>query len=227
MKQTRFLTGLLAIVLVAGIASGDTIEYSTNYSEGMPIEATPYNMQLSQFNDNGGLYTLIGVTLTFTAQQSATIAFENGANEAITGTADISGAFLTFGGTGSVNEFKSLTISVPTPSHDFAANEGGGQVYNGTGDDYWDFGSLESEVYSYNNSTWAGGLSAFEGTGTISYDLTSVGSWVLSGGGDAQSTVADYITAGILTVEYEYTPEPATMLLLSVGGIAMLKRRKS
>lgn len=232
---TRLVILVLALVTgLASIASAETVTYTydgivgagTGYSESNPIETTPYTMALSQFDNKGGALTLTGVTLSFTAQQSADIAFENGATSPVTGSANMSGAFVTFGGTGGVNDFEFLSISVATPSHDFAANEGGGQVYNGTGDDYWDFGSLESEVYSYSNSTWAGGLSAFEGDGQISYDLTSVGSWVLTGGGDVQATVADYVTSGIMTVEYEYTPEPATMTLLALGGVAMLKRRK-
>ncbi|MBT3279811.1 MAG: PEP-CTERM sorting domain-containing protein [Phycisphaerales bacterium] len=228
MKTKTYWAGCcILLALGTGVASAKTMGYQTEYSEGNPIETTPYTMTLSQFDTQNDTRVLTGVTLSFTAQQSASIAFENGASSPVEGSADMSGAFVTFQGTGNVNDFEFLSISTPTPTHDFAANEGGGQVYNGTGDDYWNFGSLESETYTYSKTSWSS-LDAFEGTGEISYDLTSVGSWVLTGGGDVQATVSDYITAGVLRVDYEWepVPEPTTMALLALGGIAMLKRRK-
>ena len=227
MKRTSFLTGLVAIVLVAGIASGSTIVYSTNYSESNPIQDPVYTFTFNQFDSDAGPvdYFLTKVTITFTAQQSTSVAFENGTTSEVTTAPELSGGLVQLSGTGGVSYFSFLSTA-PISDHTFAANEGGGQVYSQDGADYYDFGSIESDTYAPTATVLTGDLSAFEGTGDISYDMTSVGSWVLSGVGDAQSTISDYITAGTLTVEYEYTPEPATMLLLSVGGIAMLKRRK-
>ena len=136
---------------------------------------------------------------------------------------------MTLAGTGEVSLSSALNIS-GIPSHLFAANgeESGLPTYNGIGADYHSFGNITSDLYS-GSVAKTSGLNPFIGTGLVSYDMTSIGTWVLTGGGDAQSTVANYLTAGTLKIDYEYDaiPEPATAALLvpMLGIIAWARRR--
>lgn len=226
MKTKSAIT--IALLVAAGSLHAEIITFTTNYSQGNPIFATPYNLTLSQFDTLGGTRLLNKVTLTFTAQQSAAISFENGTASEVDGAPSLSFATVSLDGTGSINLNSALNIS-GTDTHTFSANgqESGLPTYNGSGDDYWDFGNIISDLYT-GSVTKTADLTAFIGMDDISYDLTSGGYWTLSGVGDSSSAVADYITAGSLAVDYEYTvvPEPATASMLALAGLlAFLARR--
>ncbi|MFA6174436.1 MAG: choice-of-anchor E domain-containing protein [Kiritimatiellales bacterium] len=217
------------MALMAGLASAAIESFSVNYSEGNPIWSTPYNMTLSQFDTQSGTRVLSKVTLTFTAQQSADINFENGTDSAFDGSPALAGAQVALTGTGAINLSSALNIS-GIPAHSFAANgaESGLPTYNGTGGDYFSFGNIESDLYT-GIVEKTSDFSPFLGTGLISYDMTSLGTWILSGGGDAQSTVSQYLTSGTLKVDYTYSPipEPATAsmtVLVLIAGFWIRRR---
>ncbi len=222
----KIILAISAFLLVAGSVHAAIQTFSTNYSEGNPV--SDYNMTLSQFDTLGGSRVLTDVTLTFTAQQSASILFENGTASAFDGAPELFGASVALDGTGSVSLSSALNVS-GVASNSFAANgqESGLPTYNGSGDDYFKFDDIISDLYT-GSVEKTSDLTAFIGIGNISYDMTSIGVWTITGSGDSNSSVENYLTAGSLTVDYEYSvvPEPATASLLGIAGlIAFLARR--
>lgn len=219
---------ILALLVVTGSLQAAVQTFSVNYSEGNPIVSPAHTMTLSQFDDLGGTRELTKATLTFTAQQSATITFENGTDSSFEGAPALNTASVSLNGTGSISLSSALNISgISTHLFDVNGQESGLPTYNGSGEDYFSFGNIISDLYTGSVAKTAD-LTSFVGTGDVSYDMTSVGAWYITGAGDANMSVADYITAGTLKIDYEYdvVPEPATASMMGLVGLAVMWIRR-
>ena len=91
--------------------------------------------------------------------------------------------------------------------------------YDGGTENDSDFGFIGSAYFT----TGVG----FEGTGTYDIDI-DVDTWSTYGGaGGVEYAVTPPTTSGSVEVVYTYfVPEPGTMALLALGGLALLRRRK-
>ncbi|MEN6384410.1 MAG: PEP-CTERM sorting domain-containing protein [Phycisphaerales bacterium] len=71
-------------------------------------------------------------------------------------------------------------------------------------------------------------LTAFTGPGTITLNLNAVGSTDLfTTGGNTFIDEDSGINAGsTVSISYEYIPEPATIALLSIGALTVLRKKK-
>jgi len=217
--------GVLVVVLAALPAGASLFKtYDVIYGpEDVPDAGT--TVSLSQF-DEATFGTLLSITLTLDATASAgSITWDNESDQET----DVD---LGIGGEVTAAAPSALTL-VATPfqtgsATDVAADEVGESpdpdfagpdsfsVTGGTGTD--------SDTDTLTNSADFG---PYKGTGTFDVDISSiVKTMVLTSGGsgDTQSTAGK--TEGKVTVTYEYVPEPATLALLGLGGVATLIRRR-
>jgi hypothetical protein len=73
-------------------------------------------------------------------------------------------------------------------------------------------------------------LAFFSGGGTFTVNFTVTGGWAIAqeGGGGQGSIEATFDTdfGGTVEVKYEVIPEPASMALMGLGGLALIRRRR-
>ncbi len=220
--QRGFALGLLsALLLCTTGASAATISFADTYgSTAVPFPAAPL-ATLSLFNP--ALGTLTKVTLTLDASTSGgTIAFDNEAGVPTDVTLGI-GAEVTAVGLAGVT---AVAMPLQTGSkvgvaadNDAAADFIGTDsfsVVGGTGTDS-DFDVLVA------------GLAVYIGLGTFDVDVSAVVlNFLSTTGGFGPIAPVPGVTAGTVTVEYEYTaaPEPTTALLLASGLAALAAGRR-
>jgi len=213
---------LIAIVMVAGApaAQADMITYSAPFGPmGVPFPTTTV-ANLQKFDPTLG--TLIKVTLELQADTWAgTIAWDNEA----TIPSDVS---LGIGAEVTATAMSTLTvIALPmqTGSGSVDADNDGAADFIGT-DSFAITGGSGSDSDSDSTSVPAEML-PFIGTGVFPVLAESVVETYLSTtGGYGPIDPLPGMTGGAVSVTYEYVPEPATMTLLALGGLALSRRRK-
>ncbi len=217
------LVGVLSLVLAAAPAAAGTISYNANYGPtGVPDAGT--TVSLNQF-DEATYGTLVKITLTLDGTASAgSITWDNESGVVTDVTLGIGGEVTAVAPSALTlvvvplqlgNGFNIVADDDGYPP-DFAGADSF-TVAGGTGTD------SDSSVL-----TNAALFAPYKGTGTFDVDISSiVRTLVMTTGGTGETQPTAGVTSGVVTVTYEFVPEPATMALLLAGGLGALLRRKS
>jgi len=216
-SKLGIFVGLMFLLMTAFAARAGIIHETHEFD--FPLSPNSATLSFEQFDDHGGLCTLQSVTLYLEATEEANVASEN--NSAIPGlvTLQLTG-FLTGDGPAGLSTTVLMSVTEGPVSLDPSDGE------TGSGPDFHDFGLLtESGSDSHILTT---GLGPFIGTGFIDIEIFGSGGFVLSGIADSRLTIAGFRAFGDATITYEYQciPEPATLILLTAGGVGLILRRR-
>ena len=214
---------LIAVLLVsvfglASTASAYVISYDTNFGP-TAVGSPTTTLYLSQFDP--ALGTLNSVTLTLDATASAgSIAWDNEADQPSTVTLGI-GAEVT-----AIAPDALALVAVPlqTDSGSVDADNDGDADFIGT-DAFSVTGGTGND--SDSAALPPGDLTPYIGTGDIAVSVVGLAETYLStsgGFGPIDPTPGDF--SGTVTVEYNYIPEPATLSILTLAGLALIRRRR-
>jgi len=194
-----------------------TIDYSDTFGpKNIPFTSTVV-ASLPQFDPSIG--TLISVTFELNAETSAgTIAWDNEA--AVASDVDLGiGAEVT---ATALSGVAAVAVPLQLGSSSVDADNDGAADYVGT-DAFSVTGGTGSD--SASDSTTVVG--AYIGTGT--FDVLMVAdteTYLSTTGGYGPIDPNPGITEGTVKVIYEYVPEPASMVMLTLGGLGVLARRR-
>lgn len=218
MKTALFTLAVVGLTTVSAQAALTVMDTDTF---DFPLSPGATTVELNQFDDNGGLHELCKVTIEITGTISADVTAEN--NSQIPGDMGVNL-------TGFVNIIghgldATANIFLVTPTVAVTATDNGG-IPNGMGTDFNDFGTV-SDTDS-DDDMLTTGLAAFVGGGTLLFDVAGSGGFSITGVTDSTQDVSNFGASGTAKVTYEYkiVPEPASMALLGLGGLAVLRRRK-
>jgi hypothetical protein len=218
MNTTLVKTLVAAAALATTSAYAASISFSDAASTAVPNWSD--TLQVAQFDSSLG--TLNSVTISFAGSNTGTLAAENLA--ATAGTMTLEGT-ATYTLSSAVWNFTGAAIA----SRTFAAGAFDGNInYAGTSG-----ATFANATGSYsNNLSLTSGLSAFIGTGNLSFGVNTVGGSSYSGTGAAVAKFDQSADARV-TVTYNYTavsgvpePESYAMLLAGLAAVGMVKRRR-
>jgi len=202
--------------LLSAPATADTI----TYTDSIPLSATGWSDSVSVPKFDPALGTLNSIEYTLSGHVEGTAAFENQSPSEATITMDLS-AILKL----QRPDLTTIVITIPvaSTSDDVTAYDG---VLDYGGTSGRTHSNLSNDLSESITSSSAADLSLFTGTGNISLPVEAGGA---SSGSGSGTLILQFSTAASAEVEviYNYTvPEPATMGLLSLGGLALIRRRK-
>lgn len=220
------MTGRKMIILMAVFAIAGPVMALTE-SQTLPFQFSlspnGQTLNFSQFDTMGGTRILTAVTLDLNATERANGTCENddlnlGGSMSMGLTGFVTG---NGGGMGT-----SALLSFTSPTVGVTASDG----VAGSGSDYHDFGLL-TDSGSDNDFLILGfpghDLSPFIGSGLIGIDIAGEGGFSFQGVSSATMVVTNFEALGDAMITYTYTPEPATMVLLGLGGLLLRKRISS
>ena len=222
----KFAIVSVCCLLLAGAASADTISFSTTFAP-KAISFDPFAAgNLSKFDPDLGVLTM--VTLELTANTTGnSIAWDNEATTA--SDVDL--------GIGSNVTATALTVlaTVASPMHIESSSVTADEVGDGGGDfagpDSFTVADGAGTDTQSNSTTTASDLLLFTGPngapGTFAVWLEADQKTFLeTDGGSGPINPAPGNASGTIKVTYTYVPEPATMSLLALGGLALLRRKR-
>jgi len=230
--MARTLSVMTFAMLFASVgASGDTI------TQTLPYCGTPNFSQFltfDEFDDGGGMYTLqsIQVLMDMEVCGGALVLDNDGVDPA-------SGTF-EFGAKGDISSVDVSLLNAsfqPVVAELEAWHSGGFSLDGNVGDGAGDYDPTPPDGMQYNGMTESDSgqgyiasslFSQYIGTGT--YDIeVELNQWSDFGGVSGIEWAVTPATAnGEVTVIYDYlVPEPATFGLIAMGGLALLRRRRS
>jgi hypothetical protein len=214
MKRLGVLAVIALLFASAVPAMALTISQTVVFN---PTElATPQTLTFNQFDDNGGAYTLLKVTLDLSATISGHMTAEN---------LDQAGGQIsvTLDGTATATLYDLTAVANTSASAGPTAIGGFDGLIDGAGADFLDFGAL-SDSGNGSDVIPPGDLTPFIGTGTIDADVTASATWGFTGVTDAFLHVSNLSKSGEGTLTYEYTnvPEPGTIAMMIMGGLGVV-----
>lgn len=194
----------------------------------IPTTATDFNAIIPIAKFDPALGQLLMVTVRLNATLDASLIAENRSG---------SPAMIT----GSVTNNISLTSPVgPLLSGSASTTPVGAQLvgpYDGTpfqnelpngpfGPDTFRWTIVNGNVDQSNNYVLPADLAVFTGLGTLNYNVVGDSTFSLSSNTGNLAALATATAGGTITVTYEYVPEPATVGLVGMGALALIRRRR-
>jgi len=222
---------VLGVLLTAMPTFAATIVQTQNFS-GIPNIGG--SLTFNQFNNSGGTLQSINVLLYLESSNGQLILDNDGLTTA-SGTFEF-GAAGDLADTTDVVLFSSSFSPIPgqvsayhTGTFNLAANVGDGPLdFSPAGPDGMLYtGDLEGGVATgfVGSAFWSAGTKGFTGTGTFNIKY-SIEQWINYGSiGGIEYAVNPVNTTGHVTIAYNYIPEPATIVLLTIGAFASIKRK--
>ena len=211
----RKLTILSVILAVTAASQAAFISFFTTYSGAVPGSQT---VNLPKYNGTDPLVSVQLILESFA--YSGSIVWDN-ESQTVTEVHLGIGAQVTATGPDATT-----LVAVPmTTGTDPAVgvdDEAGGPDFAGS-----DIFQLLGLTSTDSDSGFATNLALYQGADTFGVDIDAiVGTYLLAVGGSGDTQATPGTTDGKVTVIYETIPEPATMSLLAIGGVAALIRRK-
>ena len=198
--------------LGAGLCVADTATHVTTTPIGLSLTDWANTLSFQQFNP--ALGTLNSVTIDLSASLSTVITITNASGSSSSGFG-LTQVELTVDDAGNNLNNPVITLTSPIFSYSLGA---GGTATSGT------ITQSGTSSDTYLNPLV---IAEFTGTGFFALDASTFTQTLLSntGGNTYASQVTDAELGGSVT--YDYTvPEPATIAMLSLGFVGMLRRRR-
>ncbi|MDD5134635.1 MAG: PEP-CTERM sorting domain-containing protein [Phycisphaerae bacterium] len=227
----KFLIFLAVLLFVAAGPAFALTTPQTKYFSGIPSMSG--SLAFDQFDTHGGIWVLDSVKVTLNLQTSGgELRLDNDSDNPASGNFE-------FGAKGSISSsdvplLNSSYIAIPgtvnayhSGSFNLAANVGdiGGDYDSSPPDGMLYTGGIEtdSKFGFVGSGLWA----SYQGTGTYDIDY-EVLQWLNYGSiGGIEYAVTPVTANGNVEVIYEYhvVPEPMTIGLLAMGGMALIRRK--
>ncbi len=210
MKERIYLMGLVAVLAFSGVAAADTVTYATTTPIGSTLTDWVDTLAFQKFNPSLG--TLNSVKLDLSGSLSTVLTITNSSPSGSNGTAQTEVQMTVQDAGGNL-----IAPQIDLISPIYVYNLGAGQFMTS--------GTIIKSGNSSDTYTSSAVRSAFTGTGNIVLDASTFTQTLLANTGG--NTAADQVTSAQLTgsVTYNYVPEPATISLLVLGGLAVIRRR--
>lgn len=178
------------------------------------IDLPTFTYLFDQFDDQGGTLTLQSVTLTVDIDHRYEVEYVNNTSEQITMEVQIAEQSFAFGGPSGLGVSEVLDVSDKLGFYNIPASD---SIWI----EYFDVSLLLTDQISTD-------LAPYIGTDVVNIGLEHdgteyFGQFAVTGA--VSGDVIDDIGTTI-TLTYTYIPEPASLALLGLGGLLMLRRRK-
>jgi hypothetical protein len=210
------LIGVAAVSVFTAVAQADTISYSSS----IPLATTNWDSSITIPLFDPSLGTLDSIQFSLSGHVEGSAGFENKDAEPATITMDLQ-AFLKLQRPD--NSVLVLTMPVASTSDNASAWDGIDDYAGTSGKTY---PNLMADSSDSATSSSAADLALFTGVGNITLPVTAVGASTGSGAGNLLLQFSTFASAGA-TVTYNYTvPEPASLGLMGLSGVALLFRRR-
>ena len=205
--------GFVTLVVICCLAAGSiaaTVSYNTTTPITLTLTDWVDTLSFPQFNPALGSLTMVELDLD--GSLSTVLTITNSAPSGSSGTAKTE-VEITVQDAGL--NLNNPVIDLLSPN--YAYSLGAGQTVTS--------GTITKNGSSSDQYTAGAVLSAFTGTGAILLDASTFTQTLLANTGG--NTAADQVTSAALdgSVTYHYIPEPATIALLSLGGLLIRKKR--
>lgn len=214
--MNKILLASLGAVVLAGASQAASVSYTAT----VPSSTTDFtsNFNLSQFNPSLG--TLTSIDLKLVGSSTGSIQFESRDASAATITTNLSS---TVSASGPAN-LTVTTLPLNSSSTAVSAYDGVTDFGGTSGRTFNNLTASDTQTTSLNS-----GFAPYIGNGNVVFTLTANGNSTVSGSGNLVTSISQ-ASGGVSTITYNYTPavpEPASMAVLSIGALGLIRRRNA